>query len=278
MDDGLKLLREIGAQTIHNETHISREYVQAIIHESFDGLSSVQFIGFVSILEREYNVDLSELKSKGRAHFNEEENKSEEPKKIFMIPKTEKSNTSKYIFLVLGVILGLLYYIFVYQSSVSPDVESLDNTTIEHAQETIEEVVVQETVVVEDSKEMNTTKETVVAKSVEVAVQEVEEPAAEPEVVEVVRTLKILPKNKLWAGYINIATNQKYQKIFRKEFVLDTTKNWLLLFGSGTVKLEVNGKVDKYSSGQNMRFKYVDGVFTKITVTEFKSLNKGRKW
>jgi hypothetical protein len=59
---------------------------------------------------------------------------------------------------------------------------------------------------------------------------------------------------------------------------LDVTKNWLLLFGSGTVKLEINGKIEKFSSVENMRFKYVDGEFTKITLEEFKSLNKGRKW
>ena len=137
MDEGLKLLREIGAQTIHNETHISREYVQAMIHESFDGISSVQFIGFISILEREYNVDLSELKSKGRAYFDEEANKSVESKKIFMVPTTQKNNSGMYIFLALGVIAAFLYYTFVYLSSVSPDIVEVENTNIENVQEKI---------------------------------------------------------------------------------------------------------------------------------------------
>ena len=105
--------------------------------------------------------------------------------------------------------------------------------------------------------------------------QQVEE-VVEPIAVE--RSLKILPKRRIWAGYINIATNQKYQKVFKKEFALNTDTDWLLLFGKGTAYLEVNGEVEKFSSTQNMRFKYVNGKFEKITVTEFKILNKGRKW
>ena len=73
-------------------------------------------------------------------------------------------------------------------------------------------------------------------------------------------------------------TNKHYQNVYRKEVVLDTDKNWLLLFGSGSIKLNVNGEIKKFSSKENMRFKYVDGVLEKITVEEFQALNKGRKW
>jgi len=90
--------------------------------------------------------------------------------------------------------------------------------------------------------------------------------------------LKIVPKNKVWAGYIEIETNKKHQKIFTEEFAIDTTKNWILLFGAGTVKLEVNGELKTFVSKRNIRLKYLDGELTKITVEEFKSLNKGNKW
>lgn len=294
MEESLKILKDIGAQKIHKDTHISKDYVQAIIHGSFEGLSSVQLIGFISILEREYGVDLSELTAKGRAYFEEIDEKSGEDHKVFVTPKKQKSNATMYV--ILGIILfaSFAYYSFGYLSSMATTVEKVDNSNIEDAQsiaiESEKEEKKSELVAVVESTEANQTKEADVVEKEEL-VKDTNETTAtevkqvvveEAEVVEEVKvdpkTLKILPKNKIWAGYINIKTNQKYQKVFRKEFAIDVAQDWLLLFGSGTVHLEINGKKQTFSSNQNMRFKYVDGKFTKITVTEFKKLNKGRKW
>ena len=64
MSSGLEKLRSIGAQKIHEQTHIARQHAQALLHESFDDMSRIHFLGFISILEREYSVDLSDLKAK----------------------------------------------------------------------------------------------------------------------------------------------------------------------------------------------------------------------
>ena len=71
MNKGLKKLKSIGSQKIHETTHISKAHVQAILDEKFDNLHSVQLAGFVSILEREYDIDLSELKNNAILYFNE---------------------------------------------------------------------------------------------------------------------------------------------------------------------------------------------------------------
>lgn len=281
MDNGLEILRNIGAQTIHNETHISREYVQAIIHETFDGLKSVQFMGFISILEREYNIDLTDLKAKARAHFKDESEKEEANEKAFITQRTKASNAKIYIFLGVVIVAS-----FIYMNSVVEKPEFLDNTKIEKVTKKLEKsLVTHDALVIKENNTTLSTAEVEIKKEILAEVKEVNttvepvvtEEEITPEVV-IVKTLKILPKRKIWAGYINIKTNQKYQKVFRKEFALDTNKDWLLLFGAGTVKLEVNGENVKFSSKQNMRFKYINGVFTKISVVEFKALNKGRKW
>ncbi len=278
MTNSLEILKEIGAQRIHKETHISREYVQAIIHENFDDLSSVQFAGFVSILEREYSLDLFELKAKGKAYFDEEKSKSPEVKKVFVVPKRKKSYAKVYTSLVILVFASFAYYLFIYLASQSFVVEKIDNSTIENAQKSISKTLEIKNVHLKledvnstkvENTELNTTSKEII---------ENKPPQEKKEEVIIEKTLKLLPKNRIWAGYINIETNQKYQKIFKKEFSFDTSKDWLLLFGAGTVKLEVDGKSKKFSSKQNMRFKYIDGVLTKIQVLEFKSLNKGRKW
>lgn len=280
MDNDLEILKEIGANKIHDDTHISREFIQAILHESFEDIQSVQFYGFVSILEKTYNVDLVNLRAKAKEHFKETDSGDSQEKKIFVIADRKKSNNGKYFLLALVLVLAFFYYSFIYVNSIEEEIPEVDNTKIENVQKNLNEKVAKEPVLVLDTPDINTSIDTnmtkqetlVVAPKLEEKVAVVQEPKEAP------KTLKILPKRRTWAGYINIKTNQKYQKVFQKDFALDTSKNWLLLFGAGTIYLEVNGEEKKYSSRQNMRFKYVNGEFSKISVTEFKRFNKGRKW
>ena len=294
MEESLLILKEIGAQRIHKDTHISREYVQAIIHGSFDGLHPVQFNGFISILEREYDVDLSELQKQAKVYFSEVDGEDREVKKVFVTPQRQKNNAGAYIWAGIIVFVAVAYYSFGYLSSMANVDQEIDNSHIEDAQkiatisddkEEIEAIRSDEDNEAEVTSEIEKIEIVSEVEAIEEKIEAIEiedllvgKPLVQEEVLNVIETLKILPKRKIWAGYINIKTNQKYQKVFRKEFVLDTQEDWLLLFGQGTVHLEVNGKKETFSSQQNMRFKYVDGKFEKITLTEFKSLNKGRKW
>ena len=278
MDENVNILKEIGAQKIHTQTHIPREFIQSIIHESFEGLQSVQFFGFVSILEKTYDLDLSDFKARARIYFNEENDNPDELKKVFVVAKKKKSNSGVYIFIGILIFISFIYYSFVYLSSLETIVAPIDNTKIEDAQKNIAMVPEKELSAAIDTDETNTSLASVDENTAQEFVGVDSNMTGSTEEVVATRSLKILPKRKIWAGYINIKTNQKYQKIFREEFSIDTDKDWLLLFGSGTAKLEVNGEVQKFSSQQNMRFKYVDGKFSKITVTEFKILNRGRKW
>ena len=282
MEESLKILKEIGAQQIHKDTHISKEYVQGIIHGSFEGLHPVQLSGFISILEREYDVDLSELKRQAKEQLQRVASSSE--RKVFVAPVKQKNNSIVYTILLIAIFLAAGYYSFVYLSSMATTEVSIDNSNIQSAQKSIEIIEkIEEYASEEGVEETNTTQavdtldeEVSLANTNSIEPEALSDPVEEPTAG--TKTLKILPVNKIWAGYIMIETNQKYQKIFTDDFSMDTSKNWLLLFGSGTIYLEVNGEKKKYSSSQNMRFKYVDGVFTKITVAEFKELNKDRKW
>lgn len=293
MEENLHILKEIGAQKIHKDTHISREFVQAIIHETFDGLNTVQLTGFISILEREYDVDLSGLKKKAKEHFHDENEKSFNTKKVFVSPERQQNYSGVYIALVVIVFAIVAYFSFTNLNTSQTQALEIDNTKIEDVEKSIITTVeTKETVAMVEVEEVNTSAaliDTSVAQVRAEAIIDVNETSTKviktvvsestkEEIVVDIKSLKILPKNKVWAGYINIKTHQKYQKIFRKEFVINPKNDWLLLFGSGTIYLEVNGEKKKYASSQNMRFKYVDGVFKKITITEFKKLNKGRKW
>ena len=90
--------------------------------------------------------------------------------------------------------------------------------------------------------------------------------------------LVLLTTTRKWIGYIDMKTKKKYQTFANSDLEIDANKDWLLLFGGGTIKLDVNHEVQTFSSKNNLRFKYEDGVLTKIGVEEFMSLNNGNKW
>ena len=60
--DGFNKLQELGSKAITAATHIPIAHVESILNKEFDTFQKPQFFGFLSILEREYKIDLSALK------------------------------------------------------------------------------------------------------------------------------------------------------------------------------------------------------------------------
>lgn len=264
MNEKLDRLRDIGAQKIYEDTHIPVEHVQAIIHESFEGFSKVQFLGFLSILEREYKEDLSSIRLAGLEYFGEKRGISQDDDSLFVTTNHKKSYTIFYILLA-AVIFSLAFYFTVDSSNKIEEMHSntLDNTVIEDAQKNII-----------DSNESNASS---LSNTDENATHEDENFVFEEEVV-APQTLSIVAKTKVWAGYIELDTNKHYQKIFQGELTLDPSKDWLLVFGHGFIDIVLNDKIQKFKTINKVRFLYKDGEINAITNEEFKQLNRGRLW
>lgn len=262
MSEELTKLQGLGAQKIYEDTHIPILHVQALLHHSFDGLSRVQFLGFVSILEREYLVNLSDLKALGIAFFDEKES-SKVDEGLFVVP-AKKTKKTVYVLGFFAVVAAILLYQFEIFSNNTPNEQKIDNTLIKTVQKTLtppKDVLVD----TNTTQEVNTTQETNTTLIVK------EEP-------QVKKSFKIIAKTKVWLGYIDVASNKKYQKVFTDEIELDPKKEWLLLFGHGYIDMYVNSKIVKFNSRNKKRFLYEDGNITAISSQEFKTLNRGRKW
>lgn len=266
MSEGLARLKEIGAQKIFEDTHIPVEHVQAIIHESFDGFSKVQFLGFVSILEREYNEDLTELRLKGLENFEVERDVLEgESEGVFIVPKRKKKLTLLYISLALLVFVAVAFINISSDEEVTP-IPEVDNSLIIDVQKNI------------DLNDSNDTNQSALDRNVSLvdlnSTEQVE--VIEEEVTP--KSLKFVTKTKLWLGYIDVKTNRHYNKIFTGEFELDAEKDWLLVFGHKFVDVVVNNELMKLDTKKSLRFLYEDGKIEALTLREFKKLNRGRTW
>lgn len=110
-----EILEEHSLESISERTRISPQNLEALIHGEWGRLRKVQALGFLSILEREYGVDLSQMREECRAYFE-----SHAPgDKAISLTAEEVTHTGKHRFakvLTLLILLGLAYgswYLFV---------------------------------------------------------------------------------------------------------------------------------------------------------------------
>ncbi|MFK5937231.1 MAG: hypothetical protein QM497_02435 [Sulfurimonas sp.] len=270
----LDTLREIGAQKIYEDTHIALKYVQSVIHESFEDLEKIQFLGFVSILEREYKQDLSNLRAKGLEYFETEYIKESVNPEVFVVPKTKTRITGLYIFIALSIFIVAIYFSFDF-SAQTKSVTVVDNSAIKNAQKNMVPVAKMIVMIDKNASDNNISIENIEKTETKI----IEKQVVTKQIVEKkLSPLLVLPKSKLWIGYINKTDGIKKQTVVKHRLELDPNKEWLLSLGHGYVKMEVNGKEITYSSSKNLRFRYADGKLEKLSVSEFKKFNSGRLW
>ena len=265
MEEELEKLSSLGVQKIYDDTHIPVHHIQALLRKSFDGFSRVQFLGFISILEREYHYSLVELKLEGLRHFDAKE-QSEQDDGLLVMPKQERSKKPLYIgIIILFLAIAFFAKISFFDAGTSlPD--TLENSLIEDVQEQIIEPKNNATEDMNETQEENLTQESVV-----VAPQEQEEQNA-------TQSFEIVPRSTVWLGYIDVVSNKKHQTTLSEAMNLDANRSWLLLFGHGYIDMYINGVVQKFDSRNKIRFLYEDGTLKAISSDEFKELNRGLKW
>ncbi|MDQ7066723.1 MAG: hypothetical protein Q9M40_01265 [Sulfurimonas sp.] len=115
MSEELEKLKSLGAQKIYEDTHIPVLHVQAILYSSFDSLQRVQFLGFISILEREYHVDLSSLKASGTAYFDDLDAQNLD-ESLVVIPNKKKQKSNIYLVIFIFLFGILIVYNLDYSS------------------------------------------------------------------------------------------------------------------------------------------------------------------
>ncbi|SFV49920.1 membrane protein [hydrothermal vent metagenome] len=257
MSEGLEKLRKIGAQKIHEQTHIAHKYVQALLHESFEGMQKVQALGFISILEREYDVDLSSLKEEVKNYFKPQEDKvASEEEKISQQKDTDstKPNDKRlYALLLAGGIFLLIVLYMSMQDNKEKSIKPSKKKIVIEKNET------------NQTKEQNTTLK-----------REKSESIASKQKIE--HSLVIVPRSKVWFGYIDLKSGKKRQKIFTQPFELNASKNYLMFFGHGYIDILIDKEKKSFKDPKSIKFLYKDGELKKISNQEFRKYNRGKLW
>ncbi len=266
---GLEKLKKIGAHKIYEQTHIAKKFVQDILNEDFSSLNKMQFSGFVSILEREYDVDLQELSDAYGLPTKKHEEIKQEPFTVSSADDEPKSGKKSTFYIILGLFvfaLVILLLSFLTSSSDTPVVEEVKEVK-EVAKEKVTEL---NNTTIQEAKNNLSPKDDALN----------EEEVVEVKSIEPVLISKFLvtPRTNLWVGIVNLDNFKRSQKLGSSPFELNANKEWLLVMGHGFVDFEVNGEEKSFSDKNKVWYAYEDGTLTKITRSQFKEKNRGKAW
>ena len=304
--DEIKVLEEIGLKEVSDKTHIEIKHLKYIINMEFDKLNRVNALGFIKIIQREYDVDFDEWLQEAERYWAE--NKvPEDNVKIFIAQKP--SLLPKIVTPVLTVVIlgAILYgaYIFLdkkldfFQKSKANDINYTYEETpvVKEAKQNIDENNYTEVVVDDNnSKETDVTDQNSDIKQSDMAedknssnVDTVEDKKTEDanetkEVSQKSPSLSenkavILPNVKLWVGVIYLDDGSRDSYLGDGNFTIDLSRDQLITTGHGNFNIKFGkDRVEKFSKQTPMKFIVKDGNLSEISIEEFKKLNKGNLW
>ena len=99
------ILEENSVKAISQKTKISEENLENLLAKRFENLKKVKTMGFISIIEREYNADLSAIREEAQAYYADA---GEDRSVTLGMPIVEEKKGTSKIFLL--IIFGLLGY------------------------------------------------------------------------------------------------------------------------------------------------------------------------
>ncbi|RUM73798.1 MAG: hypothetical protein DSZ11_05065 [Sulfurovum sp.] len=107
-----ELIDRDGIETVSQLTNVSVENLRRLNEDNFDKLNRVRALGFIKILERDYDdLELDDLTFKIKAHF--EENQLEAGNEVVVLSKDSRDNNGFGFFnwlLILGLLYALWYF------------------------------------------------------------------------------------------------------------------------------------------------------------------------
>jgi hypothetical protein len=133
--EGVQKLKEIGLREVSNKTFINLDNLKALLDRDFKTINKTKAFGFIHILERDFDVDLSKLKEEYIAHSTKSKKKTlsvkKEHQKEQKIKPTKKktakidqesikryqqeSQLKKYLPLIIFPLLALIGFYFINQ-------------------------------------------------------------------------------------------------------------------------------------------------------------------
>lgn len=266
-------LQELGSNSIHESTHIARSKIESVLNKSFGELTRVQFMGFISILEREYRLDLSALREEFDAYTQMNQENTVAQKSVILQAKSRARGMWLMGAFVAVIILIAIGWMIQGELSIFPkeEVMQLNTSEVEIPEENL-------SMEVNASNELNATDLNATQPLLVQTSEENTSVRTDRAGVTLGSAVSIKPINKVWVGMMNLATGVKTQMVTDKPIVIDTTKEWLFIFGHGRLEIAASDKNTTLKEKNTVWFSYEKGNLVQLTHEQFQAKNRGTNW
>ncbi len=306
--ENFEQLQELGSKKIASATHIPLAHLEMILNKEFDQFKKPQFFGFLSIIEREYKIDLSGLKqeflfARAQEEISQEDNfdLAESSSKVLEKGKGLLENR-KILYSAGAGIAALLIIVLIsmidFSSSEEQKIE-INNTAIDKAKKNlniepvdvanVEEMLqdndIESAEFGQDEQKSNSAKpEKSKIPSVKKApTKKVTKKVSRAEPVSDMEPtmalyFRIVPKGRLWLGIIDGETHRRRVETISEPLLLDAEKEWLIVTGYGHLDMDCGDTTHKFREDKKLLFLYENGICQIIDKEEFKARNRGKLW
>ena len=286
--DAIKQLKKIGLDKVSKETHIYIENLKSLLNKEFNTLHKTKTFGFIKILEKRYNIDLSDLKKEYQAYLDENRPKKEHVTVVAKKQTNSKKNILFFTVLFL-IVLTLLAFYFAknltnQKNSVSDDLNVAKNSVIlQEAKNSLKSFEKNQTNKEHSDVDLDQIKDisTIMDEQLDVNITTIEQIAQE-DITKSSKAIKqqlvIKPISSLWVGVIYLDNYKRKSYLTSDEIELDPTREQLILTGHSQFEIFHNNEPAFFSSNKKVRFLYQNGTLSEITLDEFKKINGGNDW
>jgi cytoskeletal protein RodZ len=277
MKKGLEELKNLDYELVVSKAHIMQSTLEHILNKRFDKLNPVKAKGFIKILEREFDLDLSDWMQEFDAYYSVKEPEIATIDKLNAeVVKNAKKTSPKLALSLFGVaaILGLGYFVYLQQNSVSPDANgsaSLQNEINESnasmafnisfdANKTDVNATKDANATEQNKTEINNTKQTAAALVAPGAAQKI---------------FYVEPTKKVWIGirYLDVNKSRWFETVSEHKFDFNSSREQLIAFGHSQVKFVLGDNVINSRAGGKVRYYYKNGKLKEIGEEEYDKIS-----
>lgn len=278
MKKGFEELKNLDSEVVVSKAHIVQTTFEDIVNKRFDRLNPVKAKGLIKILEREFDLDLSEWTREFEAYHSIKEPEVPTIDKLNAeAAKNDKKPSSKIalIALVAAMTIGGGYMLYKQGSSASPETNGSAGlqSEINETNASISFNVAFD----QNGTDQNGTDKNVTDKNTTAA------PIAEKNTTSAHQnaplgaqgTFFVEPTKKVWIGirYLDTATNRWFETVAEKKFDFNGSREQLVAFGHAQVKIVAGGTVIESKAGGKVRYHYKNGKLREISEEEYNKLS-----
>ncbi len=254
------IFEKYSIKEINQRTKISAISLRYIKNKEFDKINRTKFLGFIQILEKEFNTDLSELKSEYDLYYKTHKKKEPEFKHLQAQREkadTKKSSPLKIILTIIGItfllIIGIIIFIITNTHvKTNNSIEHNKTTSIEYENEVINTIQkesknTKENTNIKKTQQSNTKSQenpnknnpinkNISALDINTSTKNIETNQTKPKKEYIV---KIIPNTLVWFKAVNLENNKTIEYLTSNPKIL-IGDDWYIKFGHGNITIQYN--------------------------------------